>query len=168
MKHFKSTFSNAMLVSTILVCHLLVYALYTMVVQMPQYSYTSITFWGISLAFCLVVGTMIYAFAQQLKTVTITDTEIIMQKMFGNIIIPINEVQEVCPKQHIASDIRVCGISGLFGHIGWFSNKQTGRYFALVKDGDAMLTIRTNKNKCYVISCQDHLQAMDLLNQSIK
>ena len=167
MKHFQSTFSNAMLVSTILVCLLLVYALYAMVVQLPQYSYTSYKFWGISLAFCLVICTMVYAFSQQLKSVTITDTEIIIQKMFGNIIIPIHEIQEVSPKQHIASDIRICGISGLFGHIGWFSNKQIGRYFALVKDGDAMFTIRTNKNKCYVISCQDHLQAMELLKQSV-
>ena len=168
MKHFKSTFSNAMLVSTILVCLLLVYALYSMVVQLPQYSYTSFTFWGISLAFCLVVLTMIYAFIQQLKMVIITDTDIIIQKMYGNIIIPINEIQEVSPKKHIASDIRTCGISGLFGHIGWFSNKQIGRYFALVKDGDSMLTIKTKNNKCYVISCQDHLQAMDLLKRSVK
>lgn len=168
MKHFQSTFSNAMLVSTILVCLLLVYALYAMVAQLPQYSYTSFTFWGISLAFCLVVLTMIYAFTQQLKTVTITDTDFIIQKMYGNIIIPINEIQEVSPKAHIASDIRVCGISGLFGHIGWFSNKQTGRYFALVKDGDSMLTIRTKNNKCYVISCKNHLQALDLLQKLVK
>lgn len=86
-----------------------------------------------------------------IKVHTLYDIEdIIIQKMCGNIIIPINEIQEVSPKKHIASDIRTCGISGLFGHIGWFLNKQIGRYFALVKDRDAMLTIR-------VISCQNHL-----------
>ena len=163
MKHFQSTFSNAMLVSTILVCLLLVYALYVMVVQLPQFSHTSFTFWGIALAFCFVVWTMLYAFSHQIKEVVISESELVIKKMLGSIIIPIKDIEGVALKQSIGSDIRIWVISGLFGHIGWFQNKQEGRYFALVKDGNSMLTIKTKNNGCYVFSCQDHLKAMSLL-----
>lgn len=154
-----------MLVSTILVCLLLVYALYTMVIQMMQFSYTSFSFWGICLVFCFVIGTMLYAFTQQIKNVSITETDLVIKKMCGSIVIPIQDIQEIAPKPNIAYDIRIWGISGLFGHIGWFWNKRTGRFFALAKDGNAMFSIKTKANKCYVISCQNHLQAMHLLKQ---
>ncbi len=168
MKNFKSHFSKAMLVSTILVCLLLVYALYTMIIRMMQFSCISLSFWGICLVLCVVIFTLIYAFTQQIKYISITDTDLIIKKMCGNIIIPIQDIQEVVPKQSIVYDIRIWGISGLFGHIGWFWNKQTGRFFALVKDGNSMLFIKTKANKCYVISCQNHLQAMNLLMQKIQ
>ena len=162
---FKSHFSKAMLVSTILVCLLLVYALYIMIIRMAQLPCTSFSFWGICLVFCFVVGTMIYAFTQQIKGVLITETDLIIKKMCGNIIIPIQDIREVSPKQNIAYDARIWGISGLFGHIGWFWNKRSGRFFALAKDGNSMLSIRTKADKCYVISCQNHLQVMNLLNK---
>lgn len=167
MKHFQSHFSTAMFVSTILVCLLFVYALYVMVIQMLQFPYTSFYFWGICLVLCFVVCTMLYAFTQQIKGVSITETDLIIEKMCGNIIIPLQDIQEVAPKQNLAYDIRLWGISGLFGHIGWFWNKRTGRFFALVKDGNAMFSIKTKANKCYVISCQNHLQAMNLLKQKL-
>lgn len=165
MKHFKSHFSKVMLASTILVCLLLVFALYTMIIQLMQFPYTSLSFWGICLVFCFVIFTLIFAFTQQIKDISITETDLIIKKMCGNIVIPIQDIQEVFPKRSIVYDIRIWGISGLFGHIGWFWNKQTGRFFALVKNGNSMLFIKTKTNKCYVISCQNHLQAMNLLKQ---
>ena len=165
MKHFKSHLSKPMLVSTILVCSLLVYALYTMIIQMMQFPFISPSFGGIFLVFCFVFFTLIYAFTQQIQDISITETDLIIKKICGNIIIPIQDIQAVFPKRSIVYDIRIWGISGLFGHIGWFWNKQIGRFFALVKDGNSMLVIKTKDNKCYVVSCQNHLQAMNLLIQ---
>lgn len=60
------------------------------------------------------------------------------------------------------SDVRLWGISGLFGHIGLFWNSNIGKYYAFVKDGNSMLEIKTRR-KCYVISCDDYTQVVSLL-----
>lgn len=61
-------------------------------------------------------------------------------------------------------DIRLWGISGLFGHIGWFWSLGSGKYFALVKNGDNMFVIETYDNKRYVVSCDNPSKAMERLN----
>ena len=163
MTHFKSPFSIGMLVSTVLLSSIIVYALYIMLVKLSQSSYTSPVFWGIILAFCCCVWALYYAFSNQIREVIVTESELIIKKMYGRIIIAKEDIVEVVPKKSLYGDMRLWGISGLFGYIGWFSNKQIGRYFALVSDGNSMLAIKTKKNECYVISCQNHLKLMELI-----
>ena len=64
----------------------------------------------------------------------------------------------------MAADLRVCGISGLFGHIGYFRHRTRGIYRAYVKDGDSMIEISTH-SKIYVVSCDDCMQVVDLLSR---
>lgn len=60
------------------------------------------------------------------------------------------------------TDVRVCGISGLFGHLGLFWNKNGGIYRAYVKNGNNMIEIKTI-DKTYVISCDNHEELLKAL-----
>lgn len=162
MKKFKSSYSKGMLLSTCLLLVILAFAVYVAMDQLVNLPMGSLNFMGIAIVLCFVLGTILYAFASQIMYVCLTDKEVIIKKRIGQIVIPRNDIVEVSHKRTLGADLRVWGISGLFGHLGYFWNKDTGRYLAYVKDGNSLLEIKT-KGKCYVVSCDDYNQVLNAL-----
>ncbi len=165
MEKFKSSYSKSMLLATWFILIVLLFAAGVIISQLNKVSVGSLNFVGFVAVLCLVLGSMVYAFMSQITYLCLTEDSLIIKKKFGQITIPRKDILEVKYKKSINQDIRAWGISGLFGHIGWFWNKATGRYFALVKDGDSMLEIKTT-GKCYVVSCDDYKEVLKLLGNS--
>lgn len=163
MKKFKSSYSKGMLLSTYLLLAVLIFAVYIAISQLFHFPVGSLNFIGIGAALCFVLGTILYAFASQITYVCLTDEEVIIKKRMGQVVIPRQDIVQIRHKKTLGSDLRVWGISGLFGHLGYFWNKDTGRYMAYVKDGDSLLEIKT-KGKCYVVSCDDYNQVLQALS----
>lgn len=122
-------------------------------------------FIAIGAALCLVVLTLLYAIIFQIQYIGLTEEYLIIKKMVGKVTIPRCDILQIQYKKSLMFDLRLWGISGLFGHLGWFWNRNTGKYFAFVKDGNSMLEIKT-KGKCYVISCNDYGLLLSLLNRA--
>lgn len=164
MKIYKSSYSHCMLVSTIIFMILLIYATYRFGIHLLEHSIVSYEFIGDSIAICIIVGSIIYAFTSQIIYVGVSDDTIIIKKKVGQIILSHNNILQIEIKKNIIMDIRLWGISGLFGHIGLFWNHSIGSYIAYVKNGDSMIVLRTI-DKTYVISCDNHHELIKQINQ---
>lgn len=164
MEKFKSSYSKPMLLAT---CFLFVVVLFTICIvvnQLVKLPVGSSSFIGISIVLCFMLATLLYSFFSQIKYVCLTRENVIIKKMVGKIVIPRCDIVQVQHKKSLGADIRLWGISGLFGHIGWFWSKGVGRYLAFVKDGNSMLEIKTER-KCYVVSCDDYEEVIKLLKE---
>ena len=163
MRKFKSPYSKPTLLATCFLLIVLSFAIYIIISQMAKIPINSLNFIGVSAVLCFILLTLLYSFLSQIRYVYLTKENLIIKKMFGSIIIPRCRILQVQHKKSLMSDIRLWGISGLFGHIGLFWNKGIGKYSVFVKDGNSMLEIKTEE-KCYVISCDDYAQVLKLLN----
>lgn len=162
MKKFKSSYSKCMLMATCLLLIVLLFAICIVANQLIRLPIDSLGFIGASAVLCFILITLLYAFFSQIEYVYLTEESVIIKKKFGEIIIHRFDIVQVQYKKSLMSDVRLWGISGLFGHIGLFWNSKIGKYSAFVKDGNSMLEIKT-KEKCYVISCDDYTQLINLL-----
>jgi hypothetical protein len=84
----------------------------------------------------------------------VTNSEVIIKKRLGSIKVPISNILDIREKKHLFTDIRIFGISGLFGHIGLFWNKRIGKFTVYATNGNSLVEIRT-KEQTYVISCDN-------------
>lgn len=121
--------------------------------------------WYVTLFIILIlVVTHLYAFMNQIRGLTITNEAVIINKMIGSITIPFNSIVRVSSKRSMKTDIRLWGISGLYGHLGLFSNKTIGMYHAYAKDGSNLITIETGDNN-YVVSCDNSKNVLAILQK---
>lgn len=167
MERVRASYSKGMYFSTIFFTIVLLCASCYMFYRMSKYHED---LWYFLMMGCaaIVLGTLVYAYVSQLKYVYISKDYLILKKKIGNITIPINSIKQVQPKKNIIYDIRLWGISGLFGHIGWFWNKKLGKYFALVKNEKDMFIIQTYNNKFYVVSCDNSVEVIKQLVSLLK
>lgn len=161
MKRYKTSYSNGMILSSIVFSLFLLLALYFIYSQLLELSVESASFVWRFLVMIFIIGTLIYAFIVQPQSLILLEDRMVLKRVLGELVIPYNEIIEVDRKKTLLYDVRLCGISGLFGHSGLFWNRDTGRYIALVKDGTSMIRIRTSK-KTYVISCDN---SDDVINE---
>lgn len=164
MKKFKSSFSSGMLLSTYIVTILLLYAIYVIALRIPVSSVGSWQFWMAVAALCIIIAAMFHGFVSQIEYVGLTENSVVIQKRVGKITIPFNDIRQVRYKKSLVRDIRLWGISGYFGHIGLFRSGDTGNYKAFVKNGNAMIEIKT-VNQTYVVSCDGYEQLLEILNK---
>lgn len=164
MRKFKSSYSRCMLMATCLLLLVLLFAIYIVVNQLVKLPIGSLSFIGTGAVLCFILITLLYSFVSQIEYVCLAEESVIIKKMLGEITISRSDIVQVRYKKSIMSDVRLWGISGLFGHIGLFWNSNIGKYYAFVKDGNSMLEIKTRR-KCYVISCDDYTQVVSLLQK---
>ncbi|MCD8317589.1 MAG: PH domain-containing protein [Paraprevotella sp.] len=159
---FKSSYSKGMLTFTIVLLCIFFYVIYRMCLLLPQYTSNTTGFLAICLSILVIAGVIVYAFTQQIESINITPDNLVIKKKIGKVIIKLDEIQSIRHKKDILRDIKLWGISGLFGHFGWFWNPETGRYFAIANNGNTLIEIRTS-NKCYVVSCDRYEEVIQLL-----
>lgn len=164
MEKFKCSYSNSMLLATFILVVVMLYLIYKFIFLVKATSVDSLQFFVYGGALGLLVFTLLYAYISQIRDVCIAEKEVIIRKGIGKINLPVDEIRDVRFKGNLSTDIRLLGISGLFGHVGLFWNKDSGKYIALVKDGKSTVEIRTD-DKIYVISCDDYERFMNVLNE---
>lgn len=154
MKKFKCSFSRAMLISTISVLLLFVIAIFVGVRKTVAMPTDSLQFVVYILVLASIGIAIVTAYALQIDYIGLTDEEVIIKRYMGSTVIKRKDIIEVRKKNN-TQDIRLWGISGLFGHIGFFRSSELGRYVAYAKDGNTLLSIKT-KVRTYVVSCDEY------------
>lgn len=101
---------------------------------------------------------ILYTFLQSPQTLYVDDTNVKIKKVVGCVLIPINCITsvEVLHEGFMNSSIRTFGSGGLFGYLGFFKNKEVGKYriYATQSDSRKLLMIKTTDN-IYVVSVDD-------------
>lgn len=164
VQKFTSSFSKGMLWSTILISLVIWGALICTIHAFMNTNSENVMWHAFLLTILIFVVTYLYAFTNQIKGLDITNEAVVIKKMIGCVTIPLNSIAHVSSKHSMNTDIRLWGISGLFGHIGLFSNQAMGRYHAYAKDGNNLITIET-KDKNYVVSCNNAKNVVTILQR---
>lgn len=166
MKKFKSTYSKGILWITILLVALMGYFIVLSSYKMLSCPVQSYSFWIYALVWVVLVMALLHAFLSQIVSVSVTEKEVIVKKMYGRVVIHRDDILAVRYKKSILRDVRIWGIGGLFGHTGLFWNSDAGKYRAYVNNGRNMIEIKTTK-KCYVVSCDNCNEVMALLKSTL-
>ena len=74
-----------------------------------------------------------------------------LKRHIGEKTIPFADIMRIERYGDMNSDLRICGVGGVFGFTGWFSGA-SGKYFAYVGDSRDAILITTRRRK-YVMSC---------------
>lgn len=156
MRTFKSTYSTVMLVATGVLIAIIAYGTYSIInlINHKEITLDSTELLILYFALLLIVATTGYSYLSQMNYIVLTDKELIIKKMFGQVTILRDDIIHAAHKPNIRTDIRLYGASGFFGYRGLFWNRNSGKYHAYVKNGNCMVEIKTNR-KTYVISCDE-------------
>lgn len=166
MEKFKSSYSKGMLLASCLLLIVLLSASFVVIDQLVDYQIGSLYFIARVLIIGLILATLLYAFTAQIESICLTKEHVIIQKKVGKIVIPRRDIIHVQPKRSLKRDVRVFGGSGPFGYLGWFWNRESGRYLAFIKDGNSMIEIKTTR-KTYVVSCDDYKTVIEQINAGL-
>lgn len=162
MKEYSSSYSKGMLVSTCVITLFLLSCVYYLLGLMRDSSTDSPSYWGALLGVCIILFVYLYACLSQIRSVSITDEAIVVNKVLGRTVIPYQGIVGVMPKKRMAFNIRLWGMGGLFGYHGDFWDGNIGSYTAYANNGGSLIAIKTKK-KVYVISCDNHLEAIEMI-----
>lgn len=86
------------------------------------------------------------------KQITLGPETLTVKRRIGSRKIPLVNIISIERYEGMWTDIRICGIGGVFGFTGWFTGDK-GRYFAYVGDHHNAFIITTSKKRKYVMSC---------------
>lgn len=164
---YHSSYSKQLLISTILFMVILISALVYMIYQLSYIPKFSAKFYIICCAFLIVCSTIIHSFCHQIRNVEFRDGVLILHKFCGAIDIPAKHIIAIGKKTPIAKDIRLFAVGGLFGYIGTFRGNDCGQYKAYVNNGSNAFYVKTEDGKCYVASCNNAEELIELVKQRI-
>lgn len=153
-----------MLLFTILTLCIFIYCIFRMALWLQQKPDDAHRLVFGCLAILILAILTVYAYASQIKGIEVTSEHLFIKKKIGEIAIKTDCIQYIRHKKDIMWDVRLWGISGLFGHFGWFWNQRNGNYFAIANNGNNLVEIKT-ANKCYVVSCDRYEELLELLGQ---
>ena len=159
---FKSSYSKGFLLTTILIAVLMVNIIIGLGHQLAEVPMGSMRFYWMVFSLILFSYLVIYCFLSQIVSVNVDDERVIIQKMLGQIVISRSDILKVEMAPSSKNNVDLFAQRGPFGCIGWFYNKNMGRYFALVKNDRSKVVLRTAR-RCYVVSCDDREKFVALL-----
>lgn len=134
---------------------LLIIAIFVGIKKMAAMPSDSPRYIAYAVSLAIIGISIVVAYATQIDYIGLTDKDVIIKRYMGRSVIRRNDIIEVKRKKNITHDLRVFGISGFCGHIGFFYNNALGHYIAYAKDGNSLLSIKTAK-KTYVVSCDEY------------
>ena len=109
----------------------------------------------IIVAILLFVVCLILPIFSSPRKVQVSDENITVKMVVFSYSIPVNEIEKVEPYEPSNGGIRVCGIGGFFGNIGWFKNEQLGKYLAFITDGSKSYVIYRKNQIPVVVTADD-------------
>lgn len=129
----------------------IVYVLFMMIYQhMP--------IWEGVLVIIILVGALFAPFLTYPQYIIVTDEGIGIHTLARTRLIPYSNIETIerLDKTFMSmSTIRLFGISGMLGNIGWFKNSQIGIFRAYITDTEKAFLIRLKEGKPVVISVSE-------------
>ena len=163
MKKHKVEKSNAVMIITPIAVALILFAEYHFIKSLFYY------FDWPSLA--MSIGLFVicfYFFVESPRYIVLTDSHLILKKMFGNLVITLDEIEEIQLYSANSFNYRLFGSGGLFGFIGLFGNKETGKYRAYIGDYKQAFIIKTKNQKNFVLSCENRDEVIDIIKSTMR
>ena len=90
-----------------------------------------------------------------------------VHRLLRKTVIPADEISSVKPLQPTIGAKRICGSGGVMGYWGWFSEKDTGRYFAYYGKASDCFMITLRNGRKYLLGCADSASMTEYINQAI-
>lgn len=119
--------------------------------------------------FMIIFATIFFVFALSLRTIVLTESQLILNKGIGTVRLNYSDISNVeIYKSDGVLDVRVFGIGGVCGFTGKFYNKKIGKYTSYVGDYSQTLYIQTKKGKKYVLSSEDRDEVYQFLKERIE
>lgn len=85
------------------------------------------------------------------KRITLSPETLAMKRRIGSRKIPLANIISIERYDGMETDIRICGIGGVFEFTGWFTGDK-GKYFAYVGDYHDTVMVATTRRR-YLVSC---------------
>lgn len=125
------------------------------------------TQWGalILLTIIVIMTIFIYYTIKGPVSVEVKDGRLILNKIVGKLIIPLDGIESATLYSRDKPDMRLVGSGGFCGYLGLFYNKQTGRYSSYVGDYSQAFLIILKNGKKYVLSSQDSDAVVAAINE---
>ncbi|MDE5795995.1 MAG: PH domain-containing protein, partial [Muribaculaceae bacterium] len=81
---------------------------------------------------------------------------LIIERTVGSRRLPLKDIVEV-RRVYIppGGNVRICGVGGLFGNVGWYYTRATGRYFAYTGSTSGTVLITMNSGRKYMVNTAD-------------
>lgn len=137
--------------SFIIIIASIVYVLFMMIYQhMP--------IWEGVLVILILVGALFAPFLTYPQYIIVTDEGIGIHTLARTRFIPYSNIETIerLDKSCIqGGTIRLFGIGGMLGNIGWFRNSQLGTFRAYITDSDKVFLIRLKQGKPIAISVSE-------------
>ncbi|MDE6225012.1 MAG: PH domain-containing protein [Muribaculaceae bacterium] len=97
-----------------------------------------------------------------------SDSVKINRLLSGNKTFKYSDIESVDSCYPCAGGLRICGSSGFFGYWGYFSDVVIGSYFGYYADRSQCFFIKLKNKRQYVISCENHIEIVKLIQSNLK
>ena len=161
-KRYKVEKSNIVIIITPIAVALILFATYHFTTSLLNHFN-----WLELLLAVFLFAIILYFFLESPRYITLTDSHLILKKMFGNLVINLGEIEEIRPYSASSFNYRLLGSGGLFGFIGVFQNKEVGKYRAYVGDYKQAFIVETKNKKNFVLSCENCAEVINIVKSSI-
>jgi sugar phosphate permease len=120
----------------------------------------------LGILFC--IGVLIFSALECPFKVSVEKGNISIHRMIGNIIIPVQTIEEIrlCNYFDTEASVRTFGSGGAFGYLGKFRNTQLGDYQMYITDSSKKILVKT-KDETFVFSCdkpEELIRAVEALH----
>lgn len=114
---------------------------------------------GISaiIAFCVLWYAPLY--------VTLEDGVLTISRLLRERKIPTDQIESIRFARPTIAERRICGSGGLFGYWGWFSQTDTGKYFAYYGKSSETFLLTLRNGKKYMVGCRDYAAMAEALRE---
>jgi hypothetical protein len=156
MKEFKASLDTVSKIVTILMSPIFVlwplYMFFT-ISQQPDNTFAPIFIGFIVLLLLIYLGCLCF----WVKSYTVTETELIINRFYGKRIIARSEIKNAkyITKKEMGFVIRMLGNGGVFGYTGFFTNKTIGRMRWHVTNQQNLVIISMQNGKTICVSPDD-------------
>ena len=152
---YNSTYSKQLMFSTAVFSVLFISIIAILAYRLPEMRQASYAFYTSMFAILVLCFVLLHGFCFQIRNVEYNDKKLTVKRLIGEVNIPLDDIQSIGRKKSLFRDMRIFGIGGLFGYIGYFRGGDCGNYTAYANNGDNAFYIKTKSGKCYVASCDD-------------
>ena len=96
------------------------------------------------------------AFFLSPRRLVLADGVLTIERTVGSRRLPLDDIAEVRRVYiPIGGNVRICGVGGLFGNVGWYYTRDTGRYFAYMGSLSGTVLITMKSGRKYMVNCFD-------------
>ncbi|MDE5877434.1 MAG: PH domain-containing protein [Muribaculaceae bacterium] len=98
----------------------------------------------------------ILAFMFSPRRLILGDDTLTIERTVGSRQLPLEDIAEV-RRVYIppGGNVRICGVGGLFGNVGWYYTRDTGRYFAYTGSTSGTVLITMKSGRKYMVNSVD-------------